>query len=867
MSMMNNQDNLIDDDYKEQQEEEEKKVITSANQGETYPISDNESTTDSTSLINTNIMKNEDQDTMSQDSLINDDDEQNDHNNKNDINDPLQQISSIISTVNSRMTIGARSVNLDEHIKFVKQKKEEADELRLQRFQEQLRKKEQKWQQQQLDRVRKWLQLRNRDTDHRLQVEERRKKREEEAKAKIDEILRREKEREQRTNSQTTGNLRGNASHKSDSLMSLSTDVLLTRRAISAPRIRSKPTYNMTNRRRSNDSPITTSSEETADNAATHEESSNIVTTGAGSTNTTVTTNGDHQRRGQSINRQHLDETIRRLSKPKNINMVQSVHVATTASSSTNGLPSSHSSHQIRLATPLITPTNNHSASSRASSSTRKHISSRPVTAPAHPVSSVTDSGTSETDDSTVRQPSNRTGSQAKLPLPPSSKPPTSLTSSSSRSKPPVPRSVMTTSHSSSTLSSVTTTNTSKQNVRRVNGKSPSKPKTEIEPSSSASSPTEQNSQADLIPSEQISDEQVLPKENITSTNGDTSVKSDEDNEQTLIEIESSTPSILPITNNTVVEINNPPTVSLTKKEQQNLDEQEYQRKLSQKIREAQQRMELERQREEERKRQLEFEEYEREQEQIRIAEEQRRVEQERLQRAIEERERENELKRQEEQRLQQQREELERKQAEEAERLQRERQERAKKEEEERNERKKRLDLIMRRTRQVSPTPKPDICISKTNIDETNDQDQLQSTISHSISDNRIPTSVSTDNFLSSTTNNNELITSETPKFKSPLIQSLLNKARNTRSTDNLAQSTMTTSQLMTESMIDTNQSTLVRTDLSDNDDGDDDGTEQHDSDINNTVNGHSDSPLSASPNLNSYHEHSIETATTAAQ
>jgi hypothetical protein len=86
-------------------------------------------------------------------------------------------------------------------------------------------------QQQQLERVKKWLQLRNRDTDHRTKVEERRKKREEEAKvcsllyiyinkqnffllfflvfkAKFDEILRREKEREQRTNSQITVNLR-----------------------------------------------------------------------------------------------------------------------------------------------------------------------------------------------------------------------------------------------------------------------------------------------------------------------------------------------------------------------------------------------------------------------------------------------------------------------------------------------------------------------------------------------------------------------------------------------------------------------------------------------------------------------------------
>lgn len=38
----------------------------------------------------------------------------------------------------------SRINNLDEHIKLVKQKKEEVDHLRLQRIQEQLRKKEQK---------------------------------------------------------------------------------------------------------------------------------------------------------------------------------------------------------------------------------------------------------------------------------------------------------------------------------------------------------------------------------------------------------------------------------------------------------------------------------------------------------------------------------------------------------------------------------------------------------------------------------------------------------------------------------------------------------------------------------------------------
>ncbi|CAF0781975.1 unnamed protein product [Adineta ricciae] len=55
--MNNQEDNFIKDELKEDDE----KVITNANQGDTYPISDNESTIDSTSLINTNIMKNEDQ--------------------------------------------------------------------------------------------------------------------------------------------------------------------------------------------------------------------------------------------------------------------------------------------------------------------------------------------------------------------------------------------------------------------------------------------------------------------------------------------------------------------------------------------------------------------------------------------------------------------------------------------------------------------------------------------------------------------------------------------------------------------------------------------------------------------------------------
>lgn len=98
--------------------------------------------------------------------------------------------------------------------------------------------------------MKKWLQLRNRDSDHRIQVEERRRKREEEAKvwieqerekneifhsrlfkAKIDDLLRREKEREQRVNHHRT--------QKADSAMTMSTDVLSTRRAVSASRLRS----------------------------------------------------------------------------------------------------------------------------------------------------------------------------------------------------------------------------------------------------------------------------------------------------------------------------------------------------------------------------------------------------------------------------------------------------------------------------------------------------------------------------------------------------------------------------------------------------------------------------------------------------
>lgn len=264
-----------------------------------------------------------------------------------------------------------------------------------------------------------------------------------------------------------------------------------------------------------------------------------------------------------------------------------------------------------------------------------------------------------------IKSLSHRLTTHAKVPSSSATKPPifSSTASSSARSKPPVQRSLMTTSHSSSSLSSSATSN-----KRRIAGTSPTKSKPTTE-SQLVSNQTEE----EPLP---VKTEEVTPLESI--------------------------PSVEPIDIETVLETINP-----VKREQPTVDEQEYQRKLNQKIREAQQRLELERQREEERKRQLELEEFEREQEQIRLVEEQRRAEQERLQRAIEERERENELKRQEEQRLQQQREEFERKQAEETERLNRERQERTRKEEEERIERKKRLDLIMRRTRPISPNSK----------------------------------------------------------------------------------------------------------------------------------------------------------------
>ncbi len=72
--------------------------------------------------------------------------------------------------------------------------------------------------------------------------------------------------------------------------------------------------------------------------------------------NPSILTNGDSQRRIPSANRQHLSETVRRLAKPRNMAMTQSIHIGASSSSS-NGIPLSRSSHQIRLTTPPVATT------------------------------------------------------------------------------------------------------------------------------------------------------------------------------------------------------------------------------------------------------------------------------------------------------------------------------------------------------------------------------------------------------------------------------------------------------------------------------------------------------------------------------
>lgn len=74
--------------------------------------------------------------------------------------------------------------------------------------------------------------------------------------------------------------------------------------------------------------------------------------------------NGESHRRPTTTTRQHLHETIARLAKPRTNAMTQSIHVGATPTS-TNGMPMSRSSHQIRLTTSTT-------AAAAASSSTRK---------------------------------------------------------------------------------------------------------------------------------------------------------------------------------------------------------------------------------------------------------------------------------------------------------------------------------------------------------------------------------------------------------------------------------------------------------------------------------------------------------------
>lgn len=81
--------------------------------------------------------------------------------------------------------------------------------------------------------------------------------------------------------------------------------------------------------------------------------STNSVTT----TTATTATNGDSsQRRVHSVNRQQLNETICRLSKPKTSTMTQSVHLSAL---SPHRISSSQSTHQFRSSTPTTpsTPT------------------------------------------------------------------------------------------------------------------------------------------------------------------------------------------------------------------------------------------------------------------------------------------------------------------------------------------------------------------------------------------------------------------------------------------------------------------------------------------------------------------------------
>jgi len=114
-------------------------------------------------------------------------------------------------------------------------------------------------------------------------------------------------------------------------------------------------------------------------------------------------------------------------------------------------------------------------------------------------------------------------------------------------------------------------------------------------------------------------------------------------------------------------------------------------------------RLEEEQRREEERRRQEELEQKLAEEEMDRLAQEARKAEEERLQKAIEEtrrREEEERIRREEEARMRAEKEQQEKKAREDAERLRKETEERLALQEKERQERKKRVDAIMSRTR-----------------------------------------------------------------------------------------------------------------------------------------------------------------------
>uniref|UniRef100_A0A336K9C3 CSON004601 protein n=1 Tax=Culicoides sonorensis TaxID=179676 RepID=A0A336K9C3_CULSO len=188
--------------------------------------------------------------------------------------------------------------------------------------------------------------------------------------------------------------------------------------------------------------------------------------------------------------------------------------------------------------------------------------------------------------------------------------------------------------------------------------------------------------------------------------------------------------------------------------------EEEAKAKLAEKRRlareEAERQAELERQRQEEEAREL----LRQEQEAIRLAEEQRRQEEERLQQAIEEakkREEEEQKKREEEARLKAERDLEEKRKAEEAEKLRLETAERLKKEEKEREERRKRVEAIMARTRKAGANNTPNKAgddDDKSNSDNNMTQSQLL--MSQSLTESMIQEIKEVTNSTNAETSNN---------------------------------------------------------------------------------------------------------------